>query len=91
MILQWPSIRVIGSMTIVLVMARSSVVIGRQRPKRAPAVSGVPPLEQVDERLVDEIGRRRAAGQEHVDLDDAVDGPGHRQERRDDLESGSPG
>jgi hypothetical protein len=46
-----------------------------------------PALDQVDQDAVDEIGRRRAARQVDVNSDDSVDGPGHRQQGRHDVES----
>ena len=60
-ILLWPSIRVIGSMTIWLLMTPPSAA------EAGAGGVGVAALEQVDERAVDEIRRRRTAGQEDVD------------------------
>ena len=61
--------------------------LGLQFSAEAGAVRGVrhAPLQQLDERAVDEVGRRRAAGQEDVDLDDLVDRHGPRQQLGHDL------
>src|SRR5215217_7839035 len=70
-ILAWPSIRVTGSMTISRATAgppsRSGAEAGDARGVRHP------PLQQLGDGEPDEVGRGRAAGQEHVDGNDAVD------------------
>src|SRR4029453_17345579 len=81
-ILAWPSIRVTGSMTISRATAFAS-----GSGAEAGDVRGVrhAPLQQLVERVVDEVGRGWAAGQEHVHLDGPVDGQGGRQQLRHDL------
>src|SRR4029450_12586473 len=76
-ILAWPSIRVTGSMTISRATALAS-----GSGAEAGAVRGVrhPPLQQLVQRVIDEVGRRWAAGQEHIHLDDPVDGQGGRKQ-----------
>src|SRR5215216_816320 len=82
-ILAWPSIRVTGSMTI----SRAKAGLPPGSGAEAGDVCGVrhAPLQQLVERVVDEVGRGWAAGQEQVDLDDPVDGQGPLQQLGHDL------
>src|SRR5918993_1749760 len=81
-ILACPSIRVTGSMTISRATALAS-----GSGAEAGAGDGVrhAPLQQLSERVVDEVGRGWAAGQEDIDLDGPVDGQGLRQQPGHDL------
>src|SRR4029450_5326024 len=81
-ILAWPSIRVTGSMTI----SRATAFASRSGAE-AGNVRGVrhAPLQQLVDGEPDEVGRGRAAGQEHVHLDHPVHGQRGRQQPGHDL------